>query len=125
IKIDSKNRICEDHDSVLVHVNPNPKAGFIRNDSLQCLFENNIKLDDTSTLAAGKVSANWYFGDGNSKLNADTVSYHYNTFGLHNLKLVSVSDSGCKDSAFLITDIVQNPVNKLSVDTSSLCFEGN
>ncbi len=90
---------CKDSVSTTVNVHPKPTASFTVNTDI-CL-DQSATLTNNSTITSGSISTwNWDFGD------ATTASYTtgnpfaktYSTFNNYTIRLVTISNNGCKDT---------------------------
>lgn len=103
---------CKSDSTIIVTVNPKPAASFSIPTS-QCLNNNSFTFTSSST---GIINLyNWTF-DGSSLQTGNPVNYTFTTSGPHNVKLLVITDKGCKDS---ITHPVQvNPDPVIAVAAS-------
>lgn len=91
-------------------VYPMPKTVFRIDDSLQCLTGNVFKFTNSSSISSGSLTYKWYFGDGTTSVLANP-QHSYTTFGTFNVKLVSLSASGCPDS--VIQSLIVYPMPQI------------
>ena len=107
-----------------VHVHPQPKAEFTIDDSMQCLLGNLFEFTNLSTIGSGTFSNNWEFGDTGTS-NAFEPTYSYSGHDTFPVKLLLISDFGCKDSTMLTTYVHPMPVSDFQINDTSQCFYGN
>lgn len=91
---------------------------------------NAYSFQSSSTIAAGSIASYiWNFGDGNG--NCDIISNPtkiYETAGTYSVKLIVVSDKGCKDSVTQSVIITQTGTvlnAEFTVNSASQCLTGN
>jgi gliding motility-associated-like protein len=116
---------CVDSASRIMTVYPKPNPSFTVNATPQCLSGNSFVFTNTTTIAAGTVTYTWYYGNG-----ASSVSLHgaqaYALPGVYTVKLVAVSDNGCRDSITQqVTVIGVVPQAAFTVNNPSQCLSGN
>ncbi len=114
---------CKDTIRKTIEVYPMPKTGFMIDDSLQCLTGNTFKFTNTSTISSGSLSYKWYFGDGNTSI-LKNPQHSYTNFGTYNVKLVSLSASGCSDSITQVLVVYPMPQVKPIVNLNNACING-
>jgi len=120
--ISDKN--CKDHITKKVYVNPEPDAKFSVGDSAQCLRNNKMKFTNQSSIAYGKLTYTWSFGDKSySNLQHPEYTYTYNdTF---KVSLLVISEAGCIDSVKKSIIIHPMPLVDYTINKSSQCVRGN
>jgi gliding motility-associated-like protein/uncharacterized delta-60 repeat protein len=116
---------CVDSASRIMTAYPKPNPSFTVNATPQCLSGNSFVFTNTTTIAAGTVTYTWYYGNG-----ASSVSLHgaqaYALPGVYTVKLVAVSDNGCRDSITQqVTVIGVVPQAAFTVNNPSQCLSGN
>jgi hypothetical protein len=117
------------HDSIAdtsmreIRISPYPSADFSINDNAQCLSSNNFVFTNTTSIASGACSYEWWFGD-------STVSYDTNTSHIYqqedsfDVRMFALSDYGCVDSASKKVYVFP-PKAAFSVNYSGQCQLGN
>jgi len=107
-----------------IRIHPKPNADFSINDSTQCQKENQVFFLDKSTITTGTTKSLWDFGNGDtSSLTNPLYSYSYDdTF---NVKLVSISDKGCKDTITKKMYVFPSPKPDFIMNDSAQCFDRN
>ncbi|MFZ4796279.1 MAG: PKD domain-containing protein [Bacteroidia bacterium] len=124
--VSMSNNGCKDSISKTIVVNPSPNPGFIINAASQCLIGNNFLFTDTSTISSGTLNRKWNLGNGiydtSELINLNKV---YTTANSYFIKLISISNNGCKDS--ITKTIVVNPQPNVgfTINNSSQCLAGN
>ncbi|MBC7383364.1 MAG: T9SS type A sorting domain-containing protein [Bacteroidia bacterium] len=120
--ISISNKGCQNSVTKTVTISPVPVSGFTVNNLQQCLSGNNFLFTDLSSISSGTILRKWSFGDGDSSslLNPFKI---YNTPGIYTVKLLTVSDNGCKDSSTKnLTILYSSPVViQTSRGTGSFC----
>lgn len=107
---------CSGTASVTVAVNPIPVAAF-SNSGPVCI-NNTIQFSDLSSITTGAINNwNWDFGNGGTAAAQNTSSL-YTSSGNFNVRLIVVSDKGCKDTT--VTGVVVNalPIANAGLDQS-------
>ncbi|MCX6352040.1 MAG: S8 family serine peptidase [Bacteroidetes bacterium] len=94
---------CAATDSVMVTVNPNPKAKFSA--SAACIGKATA-FTDSSTNATKQI---WFFGDGDTST-ANNPTHTYKIVGSYKATLAVMSTAGCVDSASQTVVVNPNPV---------------
>jgi gliding motility-associated-like protein len=115
---------CADTISKTVTVNPSPSTSFSINDSDQCFNGNNFIFTNTSTIKSGSLTYQWNFGDA-STANGTNASHSFSVDQNFKVKLVSLSDLGCKDSITKNALIYSSPKSDYFVNDSDQCFSNN
>lgn len=103
-----------------------PYAGFVAGDTQSCFKSQNFSFLDTSKAAAGDVITQkmWYFGDGQST-GFTNPTYTYNQPGNYLLKLGIGTQRGCRDTAYQMIHVWNEPVARIHVNQAEQCFRGN
>ena len=90
---------CKDSISTTINVHPKPAASFTITTDI-CL-DQSATIADNSTIPSGNISTwNWDFGDATnaSYTNGNPFTRSYSNFNNYTIKLVAVSNNGCKDT---------------------------
>jgi PKD repeat protein len=115
---------CKDSITKTVTVYPKPSVSFTASPNPICRG-GLMSFTNTSTNGASYL---WNFGNGSTSTLTSPTNI-YNTAGNYNVKLVSVSSNGCKDSTFRSITIWPRPVASFSVnngcETDNLAFTSN
>ncbi|MFI5220826.1 MAG: PKD domain-containing protein [Bacteroidia bacterium] len=107
-------------------VNLKPSVGFTINNATQCLTSNNFLFNDTSKISSGALSRNWNFGNGTIDTSSvSNPSKTYITANSYQVKLVSTSNFGCKDSLIKTVTVYPQPKSGFTVNNYSQCLIGN
>jgi len=117
---------CKDSISknTYIHVNPMPNAAFSINDTTQCLSGNSYNFTDQSTISSGTFTRAWSFGDGASST-LTNPNHSYSTNDTFNVKLLIVSNKGCKDSLIKNIYVFPHPATGFSVSDTAQCLPSN
>ena len=62
-----------------------------------------------STIGNGMIGSSWNFDDNGSVSTDDNATYSFSKPGKKNVKLVSMSEFGCKDSMTVVVDVRESP----------------
>ena len=77
-----------------------PKAVIGVNKAIQCVGSNNFVFSNL-TVATGTISSEWDFGNGvTSKNNIDSLTYAPSVDNMFVVRLISMVDGGCADTAY-------------------------
>jgi gliding motility-associated-like protein len=115
---------CTDTVSGNVVVKPMPLPDFRIADSLQCLVGNRFDFTNASRIVSGTLSYQWVFGDGNTSTLTDP-QHSYASFGVKNVKLIVLSESGCSDSVSKILEVYPMPVPGFTINDNEQCLRQN
>jgi len=122
VKLISTNNFgCTDSIFHKVYVNPSSKSDFIISDTSQCLRSNLFVLTNKSTIKSGTFSQKWEFGDGNGTFSYST-SHSFTTVDSFIIKLVTISDSGCKDSISRKVIVHPDQSTNFNASDTSVCI---
>lgn len=115
---------CADTAFANLHIRPVPQVSFSINDSTQCLRGNNFSFGFTGSIRSGSMLQRWDFGNGSSDT-GNTVVYTYNTPGVYQVKLLSVSNFACRDSVSKPLEVYVHPQAAFALSPQAQCFENN
>ena len=116
---------CWDSSIRWVFVDPNPVAGLkLNGDSVQCFTQHAFNFEDISTISSGNTTAQWDFGDGGTSF-IKSNQKRYSDTGRYQVKLISVSNYGCRDTQFTHVRVLPSVVTDFDIDKSIQCFRGN
>lgn len=115
---------CFDSLQRKVWINPEPKAKFNLNDSVQCLNENKFIFTNESSIQYGSLSYYWNFGDTCTATDKSPV-HVYSQPDTFTVRLITVSDAGCSDTFSKFSYVHPSPKTFFSVNNSSQCLNGN
>ena len=114
---------CIDSMAKVVTVHPKPLAGFsIVKDSLcrGSLFE----MTNSSSISSGTITHLWLFDDGTNSTSFN-VNKSFSTSGNHQIKLITTSDKGCKDSLSKNVFVYNQPIPNFTINTIQQCLKSN
>ncbi len=121
----SNNKGCVDSAFKQVNVFPNPVPDFSINYSGQCKTGNSFVFTNTSSIGSGSIDSTiWYSGDGFVFTTPNFTRSYPNPFG-YEVKLVTVSDKGCKDSLSKLIQVYPHPKAVFTFTPDSQCVLGN
>ncbi len=122
--ISTSDKGCKDSLNKSVRVYSQPAVSFTKSANAQCLKINNFTFTNTTTNVDGIVAYTWHFGDGTTSpaLNA---TKKYTTDGTYNVKLITQTSYGCKDSNTQTVTVHPQGQLKISVNDSDQCLAGN
>ena len=104
---------------------PNTSVDFIFSRDTQCFKWNTLNIDDNSNLSQGTYTTNWNLGDGNTSSDADIVNKTYGSHGNYDIRLITTTDNGCKDTLVKQIVIKPSPVDTFSILDDRQCFRHN
>ncbi|HPD65556.1 MAG TPA: PKD domain-containing protein [Bacteroidia bacterium] len=115
---------CQDSIEKKISVFPSPTADFTINNNSQCLSGNSFYFLNQSSIKSGTLTFQWNPGD-NNKSDSINKYYKYSNDGTFDVKLIAVSEKGCKDSITRQVVVNPMPVAGFSINKRSQCIEGN
>ena len=110
--------------SISFIVNPAPRAAFNTNAVDLCFKNHQFIFTNTSTITGGTMLFNWDLGDGTTATTTN-INHSYAQTGTYIVKLLVISDMGCKDSIFFTVNVFASPVAGFTVNTNDQCFKNN
>jgi len=118
------DQACVDSAFKMIYVRPMPKSSYNVNNTGQCLSGNNFQFTNTSTISSGTISHQWAFGDLSTSTSTHP-SHQYLDTGTYSVKLLTLSNYGCKDSFITKTDVFPMPESRFTVIDSAQCLFSN
>jgi gliding motility-associated-like protein len=115
---------CVDTYSRYMYIRPMPNAGYLINDSAQCLSGNSFVFTDTSSVSFGSITQRWHFGDGDSSHQQNPL-YSYGDDDTFSVRLIATTNYGCNDTAYHTTYVWPMPESNIKVNDSVQCFYNN
>lgn len=109
---------CRDTVSHVAEVFDLPVALFAVADV--CLYDPAVFVNGSSIPSGTIVQNLWNLDDGTAMDEVSPAPYQYDTHGIYNVQLISVSDHGCRDTMELALEIFPVPVADFTFDT--VCF---
>ena len=122
--VSTSNNGCKDSLTKTITVNPKPIVGFTINSPVQCINTNSFLFTDTSSISSGTFNRNWDFGNGTISSNINP-SITYSTANTYQVKVVSTSNNGCKDSLTKTITVNPKPTVGFTINNSMQCVNGN
>ncbi|MBT7995496.1 MAG: PKD domain-containing protein, partial [Bacteroidetes bacterium] len=119
----SSDNSCQDSIIKNVYVNHMPVANFSINDSSQCINAN-YSFTNLSSLSFGSLNYVWDFGDGNFSTTTNPVHF-YNSIDTFSVKLIAISDAGCRDSIAKNVYTQPIPTAAFVINDSAQCLNNN
>ena len=103
------NYLCSDSSVLQVNVFENQTTKISFDKTTQCLLGNAFILVDSTKLTNGSiVSRVWNFGDGTQSTIKNPIKI-YTKSGQYTIKLLTITDNGCIDSASISVNILKSP----------------
>ncbi|HNP17457.1 MAG TPA: PKD domain-containing protein [Fulvivirga sp.] len=105
---------CVTNATTPITIHPLPSVGF--SNELAC--ENlGTQFTDLSSVTLDNLAAwEWQFNDGTPISNEQNPQHEFGNFGDFNVKLVTTSTFGCKDSTEQVVNVLEAPVADFSLD---------
>ena len=105
-----------------VEIKPEPIAKFVIDDAAQCVNTNLFTFNDTTVMPVrgGSHIAQWFVSDGHYADSSSTISHRVDSAKTYTMKLIAISEFGCKDSIEKPFRVYPKPIAKieyLSVDS--------
>ncbi|MGB3948992.1 MAG: PKD domain-containing protein [Bacteroidia bacterium] len=105
---------CVSSDTVVVVVNPMPKADFNFQD---VCHQQAMSFVDTSIINGDLIASwTWDFGDGSTPSNTQSPSHNYTNPGEYVVNLIVETTSGCIDSITKTVEVHPNPVAQFTYE---------
>jgi PKD repeat protein len=117
---------CKDTITQNITIYPQPTAtSFTINSGSQCLTGNSFAFITNATVASGTITYNWNFGDGQTST-LQNPTHAYATAGTYPVRLIIITDNGCKDSVSNNVTVYPQPTGvDFTVNGTSPCVSGN
>lgn len=115
---------CTDTLAMSLRADPMPFASFSINDTGQCINNQLFQFTNLSTLAEGRLSHLWKFGDTDSStVLSPSKTYSYDT--MFRVWLIEISDKNCVDSVSHMVDVYPKPNVNFSINDTLQCLRQN
>jgi gliding motility-associated-like protein len=122
--IGTSNLGCKDTSLRQISVFPMPSAAYTINNDKQCLNENKFNFTNNSSISTGTFDNRWFFGDGKTSL-LENPSHTFAADGNFNIRLLLISDKGCRDSITKSVSVYPSPATMFYTGDSIQCFNGH
>lgn len=113
---------CIDTAFKFLYTLKNSSAGFLINDSSQCLDGNYFTFMPDFSFPGDRFR--WFFGDGKTDTGKAAI-HSFTSSGSYDVKLLVTNSSGCFDSSVKTVVVNPLPVAKFNVADTIQCFKGN
>lgn len=120
----TSNYGCKDSIISNITVHSKPVVSFTVNNNAQCINGNSFVFTNNSSVSAGAISSQWFFGNG-ANANTSNATYTYPTHGNYTVKLVVATDNACKDSTTQPVTVFAKPNPSFTVNDADQCLKGN
>lgn len=114
---------CADTANQEILINPMPVAAINNLDIEKCFNYNLFRFKANSTISSGSMVHHWDFGDLSTDSTKDSVAHSYAADGIFTVKMTSVSDKGCIDSASTSITIRPSPVPSFYFNADTQCYK--
>jgi PKD repeat protein len=101
-----------------------PVVNFNIDDPGQCLKENSFVFNNYSSVTNSTLTHKWNFGDGGTSTSTNPTKTYSNS-GFYNVKLISISAYGCRDSLTQVDTVFYTPVVNFTIDNPGQCLKDN
>jgi gliding motility-associated-like protein len=116
---------CSDTLFKPIVVFPQPNASFNVNQLNQCFNEHLFQLTNSSFIKNENLTYQWSLGDNSTSTNKD-LSKRYAQIGLFDIRLIALSDNGCKDTSNIQSvQVNHNPIAQFNVNNAEQCFKNH
>ena len=115
---------CKDSVSFTVRVFATPLSAFSVNTAEQCFKDNQFVFTNNSSVLSGILNYTWDMGDANTYSIKD-VTHSYTQPGTYTVKLLAVTDNGCRDSSFFNVIVNPQPFAAFAINAAEQCFTNN
>lgn len=124
ISVSDKN--CRDTNTSSIIVHPNPKSGFLVNDTDQCVNTNLFIYTNNSSVTSGTLTNTlWKLGDATTSVLSGPITKTYLSDGNYIVSLISETDKGCKDTVLKSVTTNPKPQVKFGINKKEQCLIGN
>jgi gliding motility-associated-like protein len=114
---------CKDSILKQIIVHHEQTTDFNVADTIVCIGEV-VNFNNLSTYNYGTLSYSWDFGDGKTTVTPNP-QHSFTSDGIYIVKLISVSNFGCKDSVYHKIYVYPNPKTDFTINDPSQCLLGN
>lgn len=113
-------------DAIKVTVNPTPRAEINVIDSAICLKSNYFDFRNGSAKDSRPMGFLWNWGDGTGSTYENPGQIPYTDTGTYLVKFSPYFlSTGCRDTAYRIVRVVQDPKASMVIDSSNFCLNAN
>lgn len=120
----TSNYGCKDSITKTVTVFPKPTVGYTINSAAQCVNGNTFAFNDTSKISSGLLTRLWKFGNNTTDTALNAVKV-YDTASSYTVRLISISNNGCKDSTQRQVVVYPKPTVGFTQNLTAQCYTGN
>ncbi|MEZ4804627.1 MAG: PKD domain-containing protein [Bacteroidia bacterium] len=120
------NYNCLDSFDYPIGFHPTPIASFNINDTDQCLNEHRFDFTNTSQIASGTFTQDWWFDDLETGTNTDFLGKQFIDPETHQVRLAVISNNGCADTTYRYIYLEDTRNSKIQfAENDSQCWKGN
>jgi PKD repeat protein len=114
---------CKDTQTMKLRVYGMPDVDFAINNDVQCEDKNEFEFTNQTTITSGEgtLAYVWIFGNGETSAD-ENPKHSYGQFDTLNVKLITTTSFGCKDSASKTVEILQKPKALFTVNDTNQCL---
>lgn len=116
---------CYDTSFVDIKVYPHPGSDFFINDTGQCVNNNFFAFTNNTYISEGGFTNRWFYGDGSPYQDVLNGSKKYNKDSLYFVKVISISDHGCTDTAIKTVTVFPKAKTGFTFNKDDQCIVGN
>lgn len=116
---------CVDSLTQEVRVWASPEAAFSPNNPNQCLKTQDFQFINQSQITEGKLDSAYWLFEGMIADSSWNSTHKFGTTGVFDVRMIAVSDSGCRDTVLQKITVYPMPQALFSIDDSSQCLNTN
>lgn len=116
---------CKDSITKSVTVHPQPVPNFTISKDEQCFRGNTFDYLNTTTIAQGSATNQWFLGDGDTRKTNSIAGKEYLLVDTLAVKLIATSAKNCVDSITQNIVVHPNPIADFTINQDKQCFLTN
>ncbi|HYG16486.1 MAG TPA: PKD domain-containing protein, partial [Bacteroidia bacterium] len=119
------NECGTDTATQVITIHPLPVADYSVNDTDQCINGNSFAFTNGTTISSGSITSyNWNFGQAPTSTQTNP-SKTYTSTGTFNVRLIAVSNHGCRDTIIKQVRVYPKPTPNFTINDTDQCINGN
>ena len=123
MQITSSNNNCKDSLQKSIRIHASPDTKFNIDKDRQCFRGNVFNFTNPSSIPEGTITYYWTIGEGKTFTSKDVVNHKYATEDTFNVRLVTTSNKGCKDTLTKMAVTYAQPSASFVVPQDSQCWQ--
>ena len=122
--ITTTDRDCRDTLTKTVVIHASPVASFMINKDVQCFRGHSFDFMNMSNINNGTISVHdWNMGNSQTSGLPDVTAYTYSSVDSFKVRLIEISDMGCRDTVIKPVYLWHNTNIDFSIDNDTQCYE--